>query len=250
MYCTHTGRAKGTNPNKPLRLLKRILALISYNIHVGTYVRWYETMSRAKRREDVFYQLFREYGEKIVSTAEVYQRIFDEYPTSQALIPSMKEYENICDGVARKLFSELATSFITPFDREDIVQLTKRIDDIADYMEAAASALELLNVGDCREEAKKLAAITVKAVGELHKALDRFSDFKKDKTIMDLCIGVDVVEDEADAIYKNAVADLFHASNDPLETMKWMRIYDRMELAVNACEDACDTISGVILKNA
>lgn len=208
-------------------------------------------MSRVKRKEDVFYRLFREYGEKIVTTAEVYKRIFsDEYPTSRTLINSMKDYENICDDQAKKIFMELSNSFITPFDREDISVLTKRMDDIVDYMEAAASRMDLFAVEDMRPEAVRLAEITVQAIGELAKIMDHLSNFKKDPTVMELALGVDVIEDEGDAVYKNALADLFRGDVPTLEIMKWSRVLDRMELALNACEHACDIVQGVVMKNA
>lgn len=208
-------------------------------------------MSRVKRKEDVFYRLFREYGEKIVAAGEVYARIFsEEYPVPPALIHSMKDYETICDDQARKIFMELSNSFITPFDREDISTLTKRIDDIVDYMEAASGRLELFDVQDMRPEAIRLAQITVQAIGELAKVLDRLSNFKKDGTVMELALGVDIIEDEGDAVYKTALADLFREDVPTLEIMKWSRVMDRMELALNACEHACDIVQGVVMKNA
>ncbi|MBR3226533.1 MAG: DUF47 family protein [Atopobiaceae bacterium] len=208
-------------------------------------------MSRVKRREDVFYRLFREYGEKLVTVGEVYKKIFSEdYPSNRLLVRSMKDYENVCDDQAKKIFMELSNSFITPFDREDIGVLTKRMDDVVDYMEAAASRLELFGVEDMRPEAIKLADITVQAIGELAKITDRLSNFKKDKTVMELALGVDAIEDEGDAVYKMALADLFREGVPTLEIMKWSRVLDRMELALNACEHACDIVQGVVMKNA
>ena len=208
-------------------------------------------MSRVKRKEDVFYRLFREYGEKIVTVGEVYARIFsDEYPSTRSLTRTMKEYENVCDDQAKKIFMELGSSFITPFDREDISVLTKRMDDIVDYMEAASSRMDLFDVTDMRPEAVRLAEITLQAIRELAKIMDRLSNFKKDHTVMELALGVDVIEDEGDAVYKNALADLFREDVPTLEIMKWSRVLDRMELALNACEHACDIVQGVVMKNA
>lgn len=207
-------------------------------------------MSRVKRREDVFYRLFREYGEKVATASETYLRIFEEFPESKTIISTMKDYENICDDQAKKIFIELGNSFITPFDREDISALTKRIDDIVDYMEAAASRMDLFAIEEMRPEAVQLAQITVRAVGELVKILDRLSDFKRDKSVMELALGVDVIEDEGDAVYKTALADLFRENVPTLDIMKWSRVLDRMELALDACEHACDIIQGVVMKNA
>ena len=208
-------------------------------------------MSRVKRREDVFYRLFREYGEKVLATTEVYKKIFsNDYPNTRTLISSMKDYENVCDDQAKRIFMELGNSFITPFDREDISVLVKRIDDIVDYMEAAASRMDLFAVEEMRPEAVRLAEITAQAVGELAKILDRLSNFKKDPSVMELALGVDVIEDEGDAVYKNALADLFRGDVGTLEIMKWSRVLDRMELALNACEHACDIVQGVVMKNA
>lgn len=207
-------------------------------------------MSRVKRKEDVFYGLFREYGQKLENVGEVYLRIFREYPDSRALISSMKEYENVLDDQARKIFIELSSSFITPFDREDISVLTKRLDDIVDYMEAAASRLDLFAIEDMRPEAIALAEITIKAIHQVAEVLDRLPNFKKDHAVMELALSVDVTEDEGDAVYKNALADLFRGDVPTLEIMKWSRVYDRMELALDACEHACDIVQGVIMKNA
>ena len=207
-------------------------------------------MSRVKRKEDVFYGLFREYGEKLVLVGEVYQRIFHEYPSSRVLVPSMKEYENVCDEQARKIFMELSSSFITPFDREDISVLTKRLDDVVDYMEAGASRLDLFAIEEMRPEAIALADITIKAIHQVAEVLDRLPNFKKDHSVMEMALAVDVTEDEGDAVYKNALADLFRGDVPTLEIMKWSRVYDRMELALNACEHACDIVQGVIMKNA
>ena len=208
-------------------------------------------MSRVKRKEDVFYRLFREYAEKIMAVADVYKKIFsNDYPATRTLIHSMKDYENVCDDQAKKIFMESSNSFITPFDREDINVLTKRMDDIVDYMEAAASRMDLFAVTNMRPEAVKLAEVTVQAVGELVKIMDRLSNFKKDGTVMELALGVDVIEDEGDAIYKTALADLFREDVPTLEIMKWSRVFDRMELALNACEHACDIVQGVVMKNA
>ncbi len=207
-------------------------------------------MSRVKRKEDVFYRLFREYAEKIATASELYMRIFREYPTSKALISGMKDYENICDEQAKKIFIELGNSFITPFDREDIGALVKRMDDVVDYMEAAASRLDLFAVERMRPEAVRLAEITLQAVAELHKIMDRMSNFKKDSSVMELALGVDVIEDEGDAVYKTALADLFREDVPTLEIMKWSRVLDRMELALDACEHACDIVQGVVMKNA
>jgi len=208
-------------------------------------------MSRVKRKEDVFYRLFREYGEKIVATAEVYKKIFSsEYPATRTLITSMKDYENVCDDQAKKIFIELSNSFITPFDREDISVLVKRMDDVVDYMEAAASRMDLFAVTDMRPEAIRLAEITVQAIGELAKIMDRLSNFKRDGSVMELALGVDVIEDEGDAVYKTALADLFREDVPTLEIMKWSRVLDRMELALDACEHACDIVQGVVMKNA
>lgn len=206
-------------------------------------------MSRVRRKEDVFYGLFREYGEKLVKVGEVYERIFKEYPSSRALIPSMKEYESVADEQARKIFIELSNSFITPFDREDISALIKRLDDIVDYMEAAASRLDLFAIEEMRPEAIQLAEVTVKAIGQVSTVLDRLPYFKKDNTVVEMALAVDVTEDEGDALYKIALADLFRGDLPTLEIMKWSRVYDRMELAIDACEHACDIVQGVVIKN-
>ena len=92
--------------------------------------------------------------------------------------------------------------------------------------------------------------LIVSAINEICEVIDLLPNFKKDPSVMELALGVDVIEDEGDAVYKTALADLFREDVATLEIMKWSRIFDRMELAIDACEHACDIVQGVVMQNA
>ena len=137
-----------------------------------------------KPKEDVFYTMFREFGDKIVETAEEYAVIMEGYPETAARIPQMKVYERECDEKVQHIMKELYASFVTPFEREDISDLALRLDDIVDGMNSVAERLDLFNVDDTRKEAMQLAELTLRACKTVQEMLSILSDYKKDPTVM------------------------------------------------------------------
>lgn len=140
--------------------------------------------------------MFREFGDKIVETAEEYVVIMEGYPETAARIPQMKVYERECDEKVQHIMKELYASFVTPFEREDISDLALRLDDIVDGMNSVAERLDLFNVDDTRKEAMQLAELTLRACKTVQEMLSVLSDYKKDPTVMEKAIAVGHVEDE------------------------------------------------------
>ena len=108
-----------------------------------------------KPKEDVFYTMFREFGDKIVETAEEYAVIMEGYPETAARIPQMKVYERECDEKVQHIMKELYASFVTPFEREDISDLALRLDDIVDGMNSVAERLDPSRMQDGPGDAER-----------------------------------------------------------------------------------------------
>lgn len=203
-----------------------------------------------KPKEDVFYTMFREFGNKLVEGAEEYAVILESYPDTAARIPQMKVYERECDEKVQQIMKELYASFVTPFEREDISDLALRLDDIMDNMNTVAERLDLFHVEDARTEAAQLAELTLRACKTVQEMLDKLSDYKKDQSVMEKAIAVGHVEDEGDLIYHNALSRLFRDEMTGRDIVAWLRLFDRMEMVLDSCDDAAGVVRSVIMKNA
>ena len=174
-------------------------------------------MARIKK-EDPFYTMFKEFGVDIVACAEDYDKLVNGYPETASMIPLMKVHEDRCDAHVRGIMQELYASFVTPFDRDDISDLALRLDDVVDGMEAVSIR------------------------------------FKTDKRCMEKSIAVGQIEDQADDVYERALRRLFH--EEDLEDKRrghvvgWLRLFDRMELAIDSCDHAAGVVRNVIMKSS
>ncbi len=149
---------------------------------------------------------------------------------------------------------ELYASFITPFDRNDISDLALKMDDIVDYIEGVCTGLDLFNMSGTRVEARQMAELTLQAVKELCVMFDHLSDYKSDSVVMEKAIAVGNIEDEGDNVYEQGLRNLFH--DDTLDEARrghvvgWMRVFDRMEGCLDACDAAAGVVRSVIMKSA
>ena len=196
------------------------------------------------KKEDEFYTMLKELASLITDAAEEYNGIVCDFPGSMSRIPQMKVYESNADERVKAIMAKLYTSFITPIDREDISSLALALDDVVDSMYGVAVRLDLFNISDLRIEAKQISELTLHAVREMQEMIDHLPDYKKDRVVLEKAIEIGTVEDEGDTVYQKALRRLFSDEEDASGkySVTWLRIFDRMEL----CLDACDRVSGIV----
>ena len=165
-------------------------------------------------------------------------------------VAEIHELENAADEENHQIYSHLANEFVTPIEREDIVNLAYQLDNIVDYIEDVMQRLYIFDVEEIPEPAKKMAELIEKACVALSAVLKDFSDFKKSKTLDQLLISVNDYEEMADKIYFRAVRDIFtQRKDDPLYVMIWYHLMVGMERCVDATENASSMLSTIIMKN-
>ncbi len=212
-------------------------------------------MARNKK-EDEFYTLLKEFAQMIVEASEEYAAIVHDFPNSITRIPQMKVYETNCDKHVKTIMAKLYTSFITPIDREDISDLALALDNIVDSMYGVTMRMDLFNIKDVRIEAEQIADLIVRGVKEMQELMNRLPNYNKDpESVMQKAIIVGDIEDEGDTVYQNALRRLFHddeaaATADGKYAITWLRIFDRMEQVLDACDDAAGIVRAVIMKSA
>lgn len=148
-----------------------------------------------------------------------------------------------------RFLKRLNKTFITPIDHEDISALASAFDDVLDYIDGTAARLVLYEIKKPEENMIKLAEVLVTQATELNQALKGLRNIKSPKEIETRCIEVNRLENVADDIYKNSVAQLFKRT-DAIEIMKLKEVYERLEFATDKCEDAANVISDIVVKNS
>ena len=185
------------------------------------------------------------------SGAEHLEKIIKNYNPatleSDSAIIHQLEKEN--DALIDELTNELYDAFITPIDREDILIISERLDNIIDGINAMTYLFENLVVTEIRPGAEIFAEHVNHAVKGVHFAILEFPKFKNSKKMKQLILEVNQIESEADLLYSRLKHELFSNEKDPIEIIKWKEILDRFEQIVNECEISVDVIDGMIIKN-
>ena len=163
----------------------------------------------------------------------------------QAHLLKMKPLEVRCDEITYKITKRLNKTFITPFDREDIFALIKRLDDISDMLLGATVRIETFNIDRKIDHADKLAAIIHGQVKELGVAVQ---DLKVKRT--NEMKAVKALESEADKVYQQAIKELFEKEKDAIEIIKKKEIIDLLERTSDKCQSAANVILSIFIKNA
>lgn len=164
------------------------------------------------------------------------------------LIKKIESIEHEGDHITHDIFNELSKTFITPFDREDIHQLTSAMDDILDYIHGSAKRIDLYKVETITPDIEKLAELIQKGILELEKAVKGLSNMKNTAVINEACVLINSIENHADDIFDNAIGRLFDEEKDPIRLVKYKEILSGLETATDKCEDAANVIKTILVK--
>ena len=158
----------------------------------------------------------------------------------------IKAIEHECDDLTHSISTRLNKSFITPFDREDIYLLSGALDDIVDLIDDAARAMVMYDVRESTPHARNFAAVIERMAVELDDVVSMLS---KPSGLTQRLVELHRLENEGDEIYHKAIAELFRSGSDPLTVIKWKDIYEKLEAAVDRCENVANIIESVIIKH-
>ena len=207
-------------------------------------------LRRLLPREEDFFGLFERHAALTVEGAREMQRLVSGGQNVRVLAARIREIEHETDVITHACVERLHKTFITPFDRDDIHRLITRMDDVMDYIEAAAVSVMLYELTDMTTPARELADVLVRSTEAVAIAVSGLKTVKQSGTILKACIEVNRLENEGDEILRNALADLFRGATDPLSVLKWKEVYEALENATDRCEDVANIIEGVVLEHA
>ncbi|WP_071131060.1 DUF47 domain-containing protein [Enterococcus timonensis] len=205
----------------------------------------------ARKKGFDYFQAMEHLANNAKEASVVLKNIISDYELDNLHEQSEKIHtiERDGDEVVKEVMKELYVSFITPLDREDIVQIVDRLDDILDGINGVTYQFYHLNVTSMRADTDKFMELITHAVDWVQKAVKEFARFKNSKELMPLIDEVNRVESEGDRFYSEKLADLFRNEPNAIEVLKWKNVYDTFENILDRCEDAADIIAGLVIKN-
>ncbi len=193
-----------------------------------------------------FFVLFSRASSNAVEIARLLVELLERFPENTELIRRIKDREHEGDRVTHEVVDLLNRTFVTPFDRDDMYRLAAAIDDVCDHVDEAADNIALYGVRVIPPDAKAQADVILRAAMQLDEAVDLLEGFKDSRAQL---TELRALEDEGDRLVREAVAGLFRSGQDPISIIRWKDIYEQLEDAVDACENAADVLEAILVKN-
>jgi predicted phosphate transport protein (TIGR00153 family) len=197
-------------------------------------------------REREFFDLFEEAGRNIVQSGDILERILDRWPDHGELAREIVICEQEGDRITHDIIQRLNQTFVTPIEREDILDLASALDDIVDFIEEVADYLQLYRIEAPMDQAQDLARILHHACRELNNAIPRLRTFGD---IRHFTVEINRLENDGDRKVREALASLFETGIDPMMVIRWKDIFERLEEAIDSTERAANILEGVMIKN-
>ena len=213
---------------------------------MNTLMRW------LKPREMVFFDLLESAAGNVYQASQLFDReIRTGDPARFAeLRRQMKDLEHIGDDLTREIMDRLNHTFVTPIDREDIMQLAHAIDDVVDKIHAVCERLILYRIGHVMPAVTEMSSLIVEGSGEILHLIRSLRNMSNQKEIQDRIRRVHTLENKADSIYHAALAQIFEDPKDPIELIKWKELLEQIEDATDKIELVAKVVGSTVMKNA
>ena len=214
---------------------------------VDALIRWFMP------KEERFHELFSRDTANLVKAAKSFAEFADLADLQERKVKhvELRDLEHEGDRITRAIFDALNSSFITPFDREDIRSLATDLDDTLDFIEGVAQHIVNFELAEAPEGLRQFAKLLAEMAAEVERMTELIWNLANERKIQEAIVRVSDMENDADLLYNTVIADLFRKNGrDPLEIMKWKEVYDGLEDACDQVKDYTHILGNVIVKNA
>lgn len=201
-------------------------------------------------KEENFFNYFEELANKIEEGGKFFLEMTKNRDYSEAKVSRLKELEHEADIITHKTYERMHKTFLTPIDREDIYALVNKMDSIMDVIEATAIRIHMYKVKKPDDEIIKQAEVLFQAIKKIKDIVYGLRNMKNSKTILDGCVEINTLENAGDVVLRTIITDLFVKETDAIELIKWKEIFERIEEAIDVCEDVSNIVEGIVLKHA
>lgn len=209
-------------------------------------------ISRLMPREGRFFQHFDNHAKLIVDGAVALADVLRHYENGtdcSAGLKLIEDAEHAADRITHETVQLLHTTFITPFDRDDIHRLISRMDDVLDLIQDAGESLVLYDIRKITSEAIELAELLVRCTERVQAAVKLTASMAEAPAMLRICQEIDKLESDADKVMRDAVSKLFRDETDVRQVIKLKAVYEALESATDKCQDVANVIESLVLEN-
>lgn len=210
-------------------------------------------IARLMPREGHFFTLFDSHAKLIVDGAQALADVLRHYNVANDRAAGMQlieDAEHSADRITHETVQLLHTTFVTPFDRDDIHRLISRMDDVLDLILDTAESLVLYDIRDVTPEATQLAELLLRCTERVQAAVRLMASMAEAPAMLEICQEIDALESEADKVMRSAISRLFRDETDVRQLIKLKAVYEALESATDKCQDVANVIESVALENA
>lgn len=197
-------------------------------------------------RDNQFYDLFAQVASKMSGSATLLHELFKDPKKLEQNVAQIKTLEHEADNLTHDTIDRINRTFVTPFDREDIHSLAGHLDEVVDLIDGTARRVAIFHITESRPQAVVLSEVLMRATRCIEDTVKKMKD---PKTVTAANRQLKMLEEEGDALYHEAVEKLFNGATDAIEVMKWKELYDKVEDAIDQCEDVGNVLQSIALKN-
>ncbi|MCJ7508902.1 MAG: DUF47 family protein [candidate division Zixibacteria bacterium] len=198
-------------------------------------------------REEKFFDLFKDSAKNVLVGAEALRDLVNNYQDIETKVRRIEDIEHRGDVITHEIINKLNKTFVTPLDREDIHQIASELDDVLDAIEGISSRLLIFKIKQLTPACIKLVDIVYQGAVQIEKVI---SDLEHFDNLHPFCIEINRLENDADAISQNMIAQVLDEESDWRLAIKWKEIYGRLETAADHCENIANAIESIVVKNA
>jgi uncharacterized protein len=201
-------------------------------------------------KEFNFFDLFEKQVGFAVDAAAYLKELVTKSKISENDIDKMRAIEHQADEAAHTIIDQLNKTFITPFDREDILSLTKELDDVVDMINTIASRLMIYKIEGKNKNLIEFSVMIQDSVEAVSNAVKCMRNTKNYKSISEYCVEINRLENMGDSARDRVLAELFETENDPITVIKLKEVYQDAETVLDICEDVAHVVDSILIKQA
>lgn len=205
------------------------------------------TTHRLMPEEREFLTLIESAAHNLLETAGLLQTLFDNYTNPEEQWRKIRDAEHEGDAITHRILKKLNQTFIPFIDRQELRALTSALDDVVDFIEAAASRMVLYKIEQPTLQAREMVAIIMASAEQVVRAVGHLPEFVG---VDEICMEINRLENLADDLYRHAIASLFEGERPVLEVTKWKEIYELLEGVTDRCEDVANVVETIAVKHA
>jgi predicted phosphate transport protein (TIGR00153 family) len=205
---------------------------------------------RLKPRDDKFFKYFNDLADAICEASLILKSFVENRTDPATNLEKINEVEERGDIVLSEVMKRINNSFITPFDREDILMLARELNNVVDHVQGTMEKIVIYKVGQPKEDyVLKLVQVLEEAAHEIKNAVGKLPDVRsKSSEIIDSCEKIRSFEHEGDYLYRAGIALLFENTQNVIDIIKWKEIYEHLETTLDYCENVSNILKGVAIK--